>query len=94
MQTIVLGQTYRDRVSGWTGVAVARHEYLNGCVRYELAASDKDGKPESFVFDEQQIVSIDAPDGRRLVPGDPESSAPHWPVRPGGPRDNAPVPFR
>lgn len=76
---IKLGESYRDRVSGWEGTAVARYEYMNGCVRYALAARDKDGKPVEFVFDEQQIEAGAAPaivtEARRT----------------GGPRDNKPV---
>jgi hypothetical protein len=56
--TITLGTKVRDTVSGWEGTATARYEYMNGCVRYEISAHDKDGKPESFVFDEQQIEAL------------------------------------
>lgn len=52
---IILGRRYRDTISGWTGVATARYEYMNGCVRIELSGVDKDGKPDGHVFDIQQI---------------------------------------
>lgn len=78
---ITLGKKYRDTVSGYTGIATARYEYLNGCIRYELSGADKDGKPEHFVFDEQQIVAVVAPDVERAPAR-----------RTGGPRDNTPVP--
>lgn len=55
MHTIELGTMARDTVSGWEGTVTARYEYLNGCERYEVGARDKDGKPESFVFDVQQL---------------------------------------
>lgn len=77
---IELGKQYRDTVSGWEGVATARYEYMNGCVRYELGGRDKDGKPESFVFDEQQIEAVEAP---------PVDRRPSRPT--GGPRDATPV---
>lgn len=80
MSAVVLGDRYRDRVSGWEGTATARYEYLNGCVRIELSAADKDGKPESFVFDVQQIEPVDEP------PVVVKAG------RTGGPRDNRPVP--
>lgn len=80
LTTIVLGNRYRDSVSGWEGVATARYEYMNGCVRIELAATDKDGAPKSYVFDQEQVIAVDAP---------PVERAPKVPS--GGPRDNTPV---
>lgn len=78
---IELGTRCSDTVSGWSGVATARYEYMNGCVRYEVAAADKDGKPESFVFDEQQLVQVDEPAVERAA------------ARPtGGDRSSTPVP--
>lgn len=78
------GDQLTDIVSGWTGTVVARYEYMNGCVRYEIAGADKDGKPDSYVFDEQQLT----PYAMAAIPrGEPE------PPRPtGGPRDSRPVP--
>ena len=43
--TFTIGDRYRDRVSGFAGIIVARIEYLDGCVQYELKPPvDKDGK--------------------------------------------------
>lgn len=74
-----LGQRYRDSVSGWEGVATARYEYWNGCIRYELAGQDQDGKPESFAFDEQQLVEAES--NKEVQPS----------ARAGGPRESKPV---
>lgn len=42
---INLGNKYKDKVSGFIGIAVARHIYLNGCERVTLQPEiDKDGK--------------------------------------------------
>ena len=53
-----LGDKVKDKVSGFTGIATARHEYLNGCVRISVD-SDKLGKEgakiEGYVFDEPQL---------------------------------------
>lgn len=58
---IELGKKYCDKVTGFTGVATSRHEYLNGCVRVSLTPTTlKDGKtiePESF--DVQQLEFVD-----------------------------------
>lgn len=75
-----LGAKYRDKVSGWEGTATARYEYMNGCVRVEIGGADKDGKPESFVFDIQQIEPVEAP---------PLDVVPR---KTGGPTDSRPVP--
>lgn len=79
MKDVVLGRKYRDTVSGWEGTATARYQYMNGCIRIEIAGADKDGKPESFVFDVQQIEELDAP---KIAVA---------PAATGGPRSNRPV---
>jgi hypothetical protein len=84
MHTIELGAKVRDTVSGWVGIITARYEYLNGCERYEVSGADKDGKPESFVFDAQQIEVLSAPELNL-------QRQPQVQLRTGGPRDNRPV---
>jgi len=41
---IKLGQKVKDIVSGVTGIAVSRCEYLNGCVQYGVCPKIKLGK--------------------------------------------------
>ncbi len=55
---IKLGQEVKDRVTGFTGIVVARTVWLNGCVRYEIQGSvDKDGKvTEPQSIDEEILV--------------------------------------
>ncbi len=66
-QTIDLGKRYRDRITGFTGIATARHEYLNGCVRISLMPTVlADGKPiDGQSFDSQDMVLVD--DGVAVV---------------------------
>mgnify|MGYP003453287561 FL=1 len=55
---VQLGDEARDTVSGFTGVCVARTEWLNGCRRMSLQpkALDKDGKPQEIqAFDDFQL---------------------------------------
>jgi len=80
--SIKLGARYRDQVSGWDGIAEAVYFYRNGCVRVSLAHHDKDGQPQAFVFDEQEVDYID--EGVSLFA---PVTAPT-----GGPRDRTPVP--
>jgi hypothetical protein len=82
--TFELGAKARDRVSAWTGTITARYEYLNGCERYEISGTDKDGKPEAFVFDAQQVEVLEPPT--------PELTRQPAPVvATGGARDSRPV---
>lgn len=55
---VELGESYRDTVTGFTGIATARVEFLNGCVRYTLEAGGEkpNDEPKELVFDEQRLV--------------------------------------
>ena len=44
---IRLGDTVRDKTSGFTGIAVTRAEFINGCVQYDI--QPKVGKDNKFV---------------------------------------------
>lgn len=57
---IELGQKVKDTVSGFTGIAVSKHIYLQGCVRVTLQPEvDKDGKlPECQTFDEPNLSAL------------------------------------
>lgn len=61
-QTINLGAMYRDRVTGFTGIAMSRTEYLNGCQRVCLQSRElKDGKPmDGQIFDTEDLELIDS----------------------------------
>lgn len=63
---IKLGSTVKDMYTGYTGIAIARTEWIYGCARIlvEKTKLDKDGKiPEPVWFDEQrvQLVKTAAP---------------------------------
>jgi len=59
-QEIELGDKVKDKVTGFTGIAVAKTEFLNGCVQYSVAAKvGKDNKmPEEIGIDEQSLKVI------------------------------------
>lgn len=61
---VKLGQKVRDTISGVEGVAVARTEWLYGCVRVTIQPEgSKDGKPyDYFNADEPQLVAARAPE--------------------------------
>jgi hypothetical protein len=57
---IKLGDKVRDKITGFKGSAVARTEWLNGCVRITIQPQAiKDGKPVGTdCFDIEQIKVI------------------------------------
>lgn len=80
---ILLGQKCRDVVSGFTGIAVARTEWMNGCTRVTLQPPvNKEGAlPEGQAFDEPNLmVVLDTPrknaNSREGGPRPPATRAP------------------
>lgn len=76
-KNVNLGSLVRDRITGFEGVAIGRHEYLTGCnkVTVQPQGLTKEGKvKESQWFDEQGLLVVtpasemasfvDKPDGR------------------------------
>jgi len=74
---INLGDEVKDSVSGFKGIAVAKHTYLQGCDRVSVQPSiDKEGKlPEAQTFDEPQLETIKQAKVKRQAPS----------IDPGGP---------
>jgi hypothetical protein len=61
---IQLGSKVKDKISGFTGIAVSRTVFMNGCVRVELDPDrlSKDGDLiEGAVFDEVQLEIVKTP---------------------------------
>ena len=56
---IELGQKVKDNITGFEGLVVARIEYLNGCIQFQVQPSKlKDGKPlEAEWIDEQRLTT-------------------------------------
>jgi len=79
-----LGDTVKSRVSGFIGVAVARHIYLQGGVRISVQpiVDSDDGKlPQQETFDSSELVvlqrneSLSDPRPLEARPGGPEKHA-------------------
>lgn len=80
---VVLGKKYRDRVSGFTGMATARTEHLFGCLRILLEGAGEGGKPEEFWFDELRLDGVDdQPVETSGKPGGPRPAPPRTGLRP------------
>lgn len=55
------GDTVRDKVTGFTGIVVARYDYISGCNRYCVQPKvGADGKmPDSTNIDEPALEQLD-----------------------------------
>lgn len=73
------GDRVSDKVSGFTGIIVARSEHLNGCIRYGVSAEKvkEGGSHDPTWFDEQQL-NLKKASAIKVVP-----------MRTGGPRPDA-----
>lgn len=58
---VVLGKKYRDRITGFEGIATGRALYISGCAQVLVApAVMEDGAfRESQWFDEQRLTAAD-----------------------------------
>ena len=55
----MLGKNLKCRVTGFTGIATSKVEYLNGCIQYCLKPKMIDGKmPEGEYIDLQQLEIV------------------------------------
>lgn len=76
-----LGNRLKDKVTGFTGIATARIQYINGCIQYCLIPQvDKDGKyVEGIYFDVQRLEHVDdgiADDIQHKPAGGPDMRGP------------------
>lgn len=57
---IKLGQKVKDKITGFTGIAIGKAEYLTGCNQYGVQPPmGKDGKVEAASwFDEGRLVKV------------------------------------
>lgn len=59
MKTIILGASYKDIITGFSGVATGNCIYLSGCDQVLLVPkSKKDDHKESHWFDIQRVKRI------------------------------------
>lgn len=82
---IKLGEKVKDSITGFSGVTIARTDWLYGCVRFGVQTSElHEGKPIDPVwFDEAQLVSIESgQSGSADTPAGPKSD----PARSNDPR--------
>lgn len=70
------GDRVKDVITGFSGVIIAEHRYLSGCLRMTVQPEEmKDGKPiDSHTFDVEQLELVQA-DKHKLMAatGGPEN---------------------
>lgn len=76
--TIKLGSKVRDKITGYTGIAIGVTDWLSGCRRVTVQTQElKDGKPiDSCCFDESQLDLVEETTAVSKIAD---------PARPGGP---------
>ena len=64
---VKLGDKVKDSISGFTGIAVACHSYLQGCARISVQPSvtEKGELPNEKTFDEPQLEVVTKGKGKR-----------------------------
>lgn len=85
MATIKLGHKVRDKVTGFTGIAISRNEWLIGCTRIGVKPQGlHEGKTiELEWFDEPQLEDLGDAGLEIETANITETAAP---TKPGGPR--------
>ena len=70
---IKLGDKVKDNITGFEGIAIARAEYLNGCISLHIQSANlKDGSPlKAEWFDEQRLTT-----SSKATAGGPQSYPP------------------
>ena len=65
-----LGAKVRDKITGFTGIVTARHEWLYGCLTYSVQPRDlHEGKPvDRQPFDEDSLEFIELAHGDATEP--------------------------
>ena len=64
-----LGDEVKDTITNFSGVIVARIEWMNGCIRYVIQSRvrSKDSKPVDDTIDEQQLELLHKPKVKKEV---------------------------
>jgi hypothetical protein len=55
---IQLGDKVRCKVTGLTGIATARCEYINGCVQFGITPPAKGGKTMDTCYTDQKQIEV------------------------------------
>lgn len=80
----ILGKKVRDTVSGFEGIAVAKTQWINGCVRYHVQPKVKDDNtytnPEWFDVEQLEVLDEESVDIKPRKTGGDRKDPPRIPV--------------
>lgn len=70
MIKIKLGDKVKDKISGFTGIATGKADYLAGCIRIQISPQtlDKDGKPGGEEWFDEDLVETVKENGEKKRP--------------------------
>ncbi len=90
MEKITLGHKVKDKVTGYTGIAISKCIYLNGCVQYCVQSKHEKGvKLEDGAWiDEGQLEIVDKGVFEKPKPIKKEIKTEPWKSRGGGHRSH------
>jgi hypothetical protein len=57
LDDIVLGERYKDKITGFEGICTGKYEFMYGCHRVNLQGVIN-GEPKDFVFDVPQVEHV------------------------------------
>lgn len=67
MTEIKLGDKVKDKITGFVGIAVARTEYINGCVQYSVIQKvGKDNKMMEDISIDQETLEVIKPKKKKI----------------------------
>lgn len=78
-----LGDEVKDSISGFQGIAIAKHDYIHGCTRMSVQPPvDKDGKlPESATFDILALEVVKKKESPSVSESEASSKKPGGPAK-------------
>ena len=63
-----LGDEARDKITGFTGTVIARIEYINGCIQYEIQPSvGNDGNQRKHDWIDKTQLELVKENGKKKV---------------------------
>ena len=80
---IKLGTKVKDKVSGLTGIATSKIEFLNGCKQYYIQppVDDKGAPVEGEYVDDQQLENVKDPKPKKIKKSNTGGGVRHYPKR-------------
>lgn len=82
IEDVVLGEQFRDQITGFKGIATSKHSYINGCHQVGLS------RQLASEGDDPKVLSFDVERLERIGDGVAADFRPESLSSPGGPGDH------